>query len=468
MATGNKISKQKLNNRIKALPLPVQEHCVRCKLIAVFLLERIKAEDWFMDAKLNANHIASAVYYHDIGKVNIPRDNLYAEHNVAKPKQDLYRSHIKEGVALIERECGPVFENCSERSFENYVRQAILEHHESVDGCGFPNRLRNKNISTTGKITAIADRIDNLFFVGATEARDTEQTLAALQQMAGTELDSELLNIMLADREAFIGFINYIDARYRTKRRTDNYGLQLQFHPIRNIIENTTRAYLAEFIINDPFYGIVKPQVYMPVAIMASQAPRLTLLMIERLCLMLDRVRERGGDIPLVSVEIKPACFATKKFVPDMIKLLRKYGINDNKICLIVDERDLAEVEDVDLHAVFAMLRNGGYCMALNAMSENSTILTTLDSLEIDYLFIDSVYTHKLNANANAVGVASGVLEIAHNLHISVVFTGTDTSAIEKTLLKMRVRFATGEIYGGSVRETNMVTALVKGGGDAL
>lgn len=468
MAKGDRISKQKLNNKLKELPLPVQEHCTRCKLIATFLLERIKGEDWFFDQKLNASHIASAVYYHDIGKVRVSREHLYAEHNVAKAKQALYREHVEQGELLVEHECAIELSVFGERSFETYVRQAIMEHHECVDGCGFPKGLRKQQISVTGKITAIADKVDNLFFVGATEARDVEQTLAKLQEMSGTELDAELLDAMLADREAFIGFIQYIDTRYRNKRKTDNYGLQLQFRPIRNVIENETREYLAEFVINDPFYGRVKPEVYLPVATMASQTPRLTLLMIERLCLMLDRVRERGGEIAPVSVAVEAACFAAKKFVPDVIKLLKKYEIKDNIICLVVDERGLGELEGVDFGAIFAMLRNGGYRMALVSMSEGSTMLSSLDTLEIDYLFVHPTYTHKLNANANAFGVASGVMEIAHNLHVSVVFMGTDSSSIEKTLLKMHARLALGELYGAPVRETDMVSAMVKGGGDAV
>ena len=465
--TGNRISRQKLNNELKKLPLPVQEHCKRCKLIALFLLERIKGEDWFYDAKLNADHIASAVFLHDVGKAAIPRDNLYAEHNVVKAKQVIYRSHVEEGVKLVENLCDIKFADFDARKFETYVYQAITEHHENADGCGFPHGLRAKNTSVTGKITAIADAIDNMFFVGATESKDVDENVKQLREMSGTVLDKDLLGVMLADLTAFTEFIRYIDARYRNKRKTDNYGLQLQFRPIRNIIENDNREFLAEFIINDPFYGIVKPEVYLPVANMSSQTSRLTLLMVERLCLMLDRVRERGGEIEPVTLAIEAECFATKKFVPELIKLLEKYSIRDDIICLVVDEKGLAELEDVDYVNAFALLRKGGYRMGLTSMSENSSLVTSLDTLEIDYLFVHPSYTHRLNLNAGAYGVASGVLEIAHNLHVSVVFLGCDTHATEKVLLKLRARLASGELYGAPVREHEMVSLLARGG-DAL
>ena len=466
--TGKRISRSKLNNELKKLPLPVQEHCKRCKLIAVFLLERIKGEEWFYEAKLNAEYIASAVFLHDIGKAAIPRDNLYAEHNVVKAKQTIYRSHIEKGVELVENICDLELADFDKRKFEAYVLQAITEHHENVDGCGFPRGLNDKKISVTGKITAIADTVDNLFFVGATESRNAEELTKQLEAMSGTVLDKKLLKAMLADRAAFIEFINYIDARYRTKRKTDNYGLQLQFRPIRNIIENETREFIAEFIINDPFYGIVRPEVYLPVANMSSQAARLTLLMVERLCIMLDRVRERGGEIEPVTIAVEAKCFESKRFVSELLKLLKKYSIKDDIICLVIDEKGLLELEGVDYQNVFALLRKGGYRMGLTTMSENSSLVTSLDTLEIDYLFIHRSYTHRLNVNASAYGVASGVLEIAHNLHVSVVFLGIDSHSSEKTLLKMHARLASGELYGVPISESEMVSALVRGGGDAV
>ncbi len=468
MATGNRISRQKLNNKLKELPLPVQEHCKRCKLIAVFLLDRIRGEEWFFDAKLNAEYIASAVFLHDIGKAAIPRDNLYAEHNLAKGKQAVYRSHVEEGVTLVESICDLTLSAFDKRKFEAYVLQAITEHHENADGCGFPRGLRKKQLSITGKITAIADTVDNLFFVGATECRDVEALTDRLQTMAGAELDSELLSALIADRAAFVDFIRYLDERYRVKRKNDNYGLQLQFRPIRNIIENETWEYLAEIQINDPFYGVVRPEVFLPVANMSSQISRLTLLMIERLCLMLDRVRERGGEIQPISIPVEAVCFEAKRFVSELLKLLDQYEIRDDMICLVVDEKGLLELEGVDFVGIFAQLRRGGYRMALNSMSESSTLVTSLDALTVDYLFIHPSYTRRLNANVNAFGVASGVLEIAHNLHVSVVFLGCDTNSVEKTLLKMRARLASGKLYGEPIRESEMVSLLVSGGGDGV
>ncbi len=466
-ANGNRISKQKLNIQLKELPLPVQEHCKRCRQIATFLLERIKGEEWFFDAGLNAEHIAYAVYLHDLGKVAIPRDNLYAGHNVAKAKQTAYRRHVEAGVETVEVVCGVTLSEFAPGKPETYLLEAITQHHECVDGCGFPAGLQGEEISVTGKIAAIADTVDNLYFVGASDVQTPEELINRLENLSGTALDENLLGAMLSDREAFIGFISFLENRQRNKRKNDGYGLQIRFTHIQNIIENEVREYLAEFVINDPYYGLVSPLVYIPVAAISSQAARLTLLMVERLCLMLDRIRERGGEIPRVTISVDASCFTAKRFPAELVKLLKKYDIRPHTICLMVDESGIVERDDINYIDIFAVLRRGGYRMALNCLRENTTLVTSIDALEVDYLFIHPEYTHKLNANANAFGVASGVLEIAHNLHVSVVFLGTDSRATEKTLLRMRAALAAGELYGTPVREADFVSAMVRSGGDA-
>lgn len=468
MAEGNKLSKQKLNEKLKELPKPVQEHAKRCKMIAAFLLERVKTADWFLDAKLNADHMVAAVYYHDVGKVMIPKDHLYESHCQTKAKKTVYRSHVEEGVTLAEALCGISFEDFTKKNFETYVYEAITQHHEAVDGCGFPKRLAGDEISVTGKITAIADVVDNLYFVGVSEVEDAEALVARLEAMAGEVLDATLLGALLADKAAFLSFIEYMEDRNKNKRKDDDYGLQMRFSQIRNIIENEPRELLAEFVINDPYYGIVRPEVYLPVATLSTQAPKLTLLMAERLCLMLDRITERGGEPMPVTLQIDAACFTAKRFASDMVKLLEKYSIKKNLICLMVDERGLMELEEVSYPDLFGVLSNGGYRMALRSMRETTTLIGTLDTLQVDYLFIDPSYTRRVAMNANTYGVASGILEIAHNLHLSVVFLGVDSHAAERALLKMHVRYAAGDLYGEPMSERETLSLLSRGGGDEL
>lgn len=462
---GKRISRQKLNNEIKKLPIPVQEHLKRCKLIAGYLVDKIRLEDWFLDLGLNADHIVSAVYLHDVGKCAIPKDNIYALHNETASKKKIYRSHIEEGVSLVERECEMRFDSFGDRAFESYVYAAITEHHEQADGCGFPKGMRAESMSVVGKITAIADTLDNLLFVGATEGAGevgVSEAVKALEKMAGRELDQTLVGVLLEDRTALCGFLEYIDTRAQSKRKRDAYGLQLSFSGIYNIQENRKIEDIVTFAINDPYYGIVRPEVFWPVAERTSQLLRLTKIAVERVCITADAIADKYGEYPRLSVPVASACLSSKTFVPDLCKLIGKYSLKPRSICLVLDGMTAETDPDTYLEAI-STLREGGYRVAVNSMSDGSTILASLDRLPLDALYVDARYTGRIVDNANTYGVASGMLDIAHNLHMRVIFLGVGDRRVEGELLKMTARYASGDLYGEPLRERDFISRY---GGD--
>lgn len=460
---GKRISRQKLNIALKTLPIPVQEHCTRCRLITAYLVDRINTEDWFIDAKLNGESIVAAVYYHDIGKAALPTDALYSE-GEDSAKNAVYLRHIDEGVALVNSICDTDITTFGERSFETYVLRAITEHHERYDGRGTPAGLRGDNISIVGRITALVDAVDNIFFVGATASRGFADCISELAGMAGKSLDAYLVNTLIDDRATLAGFIEYIDTKNKNKRKNDNYGLQFYFRPVQNIREGTTFAWESEYLINDPYYGILRPEIFLPVADTAAQMTKLSKLALERLCLMLDLIAERSDEHPRVSIRMAAKPLGNKTYADELCRLIDKYKIKKNTICLVFDETGLLD-GDVNYVSKLAMLREGGYRVAIGIKGEGASLLASLDDLPADYLFVDHKITNRIPVSPNTYGLVSGMLDIAHNLHMSVVFEGMDTRRTEGELLKMQVKYAVGELYGEALSEKELVSFICGNGG---
>jgi HD-GYP domain-containing protein (c-di-GMP phosphodiesterase class II) len=79
-------------------------------------------------------------------------------------------------------------------SFLEPVTPFILEHHERVDGRGYPRGLKGNAISREGRILAVADAFDAM-----TTDRPYRKALAArtamdeLLRVAGTQLDPDMV-----------------------------------------------------------------------------------------------------------------------------------------------------------------------------------------------------------------------------------------------------------------------------------
>lgn len=86
---------------------------------------------------------------HDIGKMSVPLSIL------SKP------SKLSEGeVMLIQAHCQEAYNILKNIQFPWPVAETILQHHERLDGSGYPKKLTDKDILVEAKILAVADTIE--------------------------------------------------------------------------------------------------------------------------------------------------------------------------------------------------------------------------------------------------------------------------------------------------------------------
>jgi putative nucleotidyltransferase with HDIG domain len=86
---------------------------------------------------------------HDIGKVNLPASLVKKQGSLTPDEWDLVRQHPLQGAEIALRSEVPVGSI-----------QGINQHHERLDGSGYPGGLSAGGVQTPGRIVAIADVYD--------------------------------------------------------------------------------------------------------------------------------------------------------------------------------------------------------------------------------------------------------------------------------------------------------------------
>jgi putative nucleotidyltransferase with HDIG domain len=110
-----------------------------------------------------------AAFLHDIGKSQLPARVRWLEDNFSSVEYKLYQEHVEQSILLAKRmELSPG------------VLNAIAQHHEMVDGSGFPGRLKGDQISMPVKILALINRYDNLCNPGRLSAAVTPHEALSL------------------------------------------------------------------------------------------------------------------------------------------------------------------------------------------------------------------------------------------------------------------------------------------------
>jgi len=99
----------------------------------------------------NRHGIYMAALVHDIGKMALPKQILY------KPTR-LDDSEYRE----IQKHCSAGYNTLTSMGVIWPIPEAVLQHHERVDGSGYPHGVRASDIAIEARIISVADVLDAL------------------------------------------------------------------------------------------------------------------------------------------------------------------------------------------------------------------------------------------------------------------------------------------------------------------
>lgn len=93
--------------------------------------------------------IQIAAIVHDIGKINIPSEILSKPSQLTEIEFDMIKTHPKAGHNILEK-----------IDFPWPIAQIVLQHHERMDGSGYPQGLKGEDILFEARVIAVADVIE--------------------------------------------------------------------------------------------------------------------------------------------------------------------------------------------------------------------------------------------------------------------------------------------------------------------
>jgi len=135
--------------------------------------------------KIEGTRIASLV--HDIGKVNLPTEILSNPSKLNEMEFSLIKNHPKVGYDILRK-----------IDFPWPVARIVLQHHERLDGSGYPQGLKGDEILLEAKIMGVADVVEAMSSHRPYRpSLGTDKALEEIIQNRGTLYDPEVVDICL-------------------------------------------------------------------------------------------------------------------------------------------------------------------------------------------------------------------------------------------------------------------------------
>ena len=132
---------------------------------------------------------------HDIGKIQVPSEILSKPGKISAAEFDIIRQHPEAGYTILK----PVH-------FPWPVADIVLQHHERIDGSGYPRGLKDGNIMIEARILSVTDVVEAMSSHRPYRpSLGIDQALEEIRQGSGTLYDPDVVAVCLElfEKEGF-------------------------------------------------------------------------------------------------------------------------------------------------------------------------------------------------------------------------------------------------------------------------
>ena len=133
------------------------------------------------------NGIRMVGFIHDLGKIYVPAEILNKPGKLTEVESTLIKTHAQVGYDILKTV-----------DFPWPIAQVIVQHHERLDGSGYPFGLSSKEILLEAKIIAVADAIEAIASHRPYRpALGLERALEEVSEKKGILYDPEVVDVCL-------------------------------------------------------------------------------------------------------------------------------------------------------------------------------------------------------------------------------------------------------------------------------
>ncbi len=150
------------------------------------LAAAIAREMGLPDEQVNGLHLAATI--HDLGKIHIPAEILSRPGKLSEIEYMLVKTHPQDGYDILKNV-----------NFPWPIAQMVLQHHEKLDGSGYPQGLKGDQIIIEARILAVADLVEAMSSHRPYRpGLGIDAALSEIVRMRGTHFDPVVVDACVA------------------------------------------------------------------------------------------------------------------------------------------------------------------------------------------------------------------------------------------------------------------------------
>ena len=461
MVLGNATAKSKttsLNNKYKKqlgvvfnqLPEDVKSSSRRIQFFGELVLKNMMENGLYSSnplcTKQGASALKNALKFYNLGVASLSEALIAQMNTGSHDATDAYRDHVAQGVATLHNIVD--FSSLEDSFYWDVLNDVLAQHHENWDGTGYPNGLVAGQISLAARICAVCDRFDML--TTSTDDRDkmtVEAAFEEIQKCAESFFDPvvvEGLSLSLDQINQSIdnGALAKASSGSKTLR-----AIEQLYRPVYDYSNRLTYGYELDLRLNDKELGVLKSDIFLPVAENSSKINELVKWSVEDACETMVNLRKKGRFTGTFFLRMSVKSLVRKNFIENVVRIVKGYELSPEDFCFVIPENMLT-MELEKIQEGIEKLRAAGFTVAIAGFGTEYANLSGFQSLEVDYIMLGEEFVSGILTSIRSKKIAESIIELSNRLDTLVIADGVATKEQAEALFAMGCGLMRGTRFG--------------------
>ncbi len=229
----------------------------------------------------------------------------------------------------------------------------------------------------------------------------------------------------------------------------NNY-FSLYFQPIICAQTSSLCGFEALIRLNHPKFGVLSPEVFIPIAEASGDIIKITNFVITKACLFAKEINLLSRKKIIISINISAKQFKEKNFAKNFLKYIKSNNFSANLIKIEIVESAIIENIESAIKEL-QLLRNAGIQISLDDFGTGYSSFSYLAKLPIDTIKIDKSFVIDMPDNEDNQHIINAITSLAHNLNKDVVAEGVETTKHIKFLKHANIDMFQGFYFSKAV-----------------
>lgn len=189
------------------------EHSINVAIIMTIFAKHLKLELEIIQ------HLTTGAMLMDLGMIGIPSKILGKKNKLTDDERAVIEQHVNLGHKVLSKAQG----------LSSVSLEVVQDHHESIDGSGYPNNKTGEQLSLYGKMAKIVDCYDAMTTDrNYQKAKSPISAFKILRSESGTSFDQDLVN-------EFIKCMGIHPVGTLVKMKSNKLGIVIKSNPVNPI-----------------------------------------------------------------------------------------------------------------------------------------------------------------------------------------------------------------------------------------